>query len=230
VTTYGMGRLPFTADFRDYPMARLQAMLKAGEAKPVAWSNKNHVLDQEDHPFCVAFGTLGLLNTDDEMHNDPHFGSAEARDFFATIPNADPLRGAYVRDGLKAAKAQGLVAAYALLRTDNEVDEWLSNHGPVLVGTAWTEQMTTPLGDIVVVDTAESDAGHCYFWHGQDTYYRLGTNSWGEGWGLGGKFKMRRADDSKLRRAGGEAWAVIQPVAPPKASCWQRLRTFFKGG
>lgn len=234
---YGTGRLPFVADTRDdsYTPMRLAAMLELGMATPVSWTNANHVLDQGEQPECVAFGTLGLLNTDDEMHNDPHFGNAEARDFFATIPGAGP-QGAYVRDGLKAAKAAGLIEAYALLRSDAEVDEWLESHGPVLLGTAWTKRMTETVGGIVIVDTTASETGHCYFWHGQDVYYRLGTNSWGEGWAEGGRFKMRRCDDGRLRHAGGEAWAVVQPVpvqAPREgflAALLAAIAQLFKGG
>jgi hypothetical protein len=214
-------------------MGRLLAMVDEGVAKPVSWPNANRVLDQEDHPFCVAFGICGLLNTDDELHNDPAFDSFYAMDFFKTIPNADPLQGAYIRDGLKAAKAQGLIAAYALLRTDAEVDEWLSNHGPVLVGSAWTEDMMEPLdGTVFVNEISDEDSGHCYYWHGQDTYWRIGTNSWSETWGRKGQFWMRRCDDSRLRHAGGEAWAIVQPVPVRAAplSWWQRLIKLFRGG
>ena len=225
-----MGRLPSPPDERDYPLDRLKAMLETGEAKSVAWPNANHVLDQEDHPFCVAFGLLGLLNTDDELHNDPHFTDADARSFFKTIPGADPLNGACVRDGLKAAKAAGLIAAYALLRTGAEVDEWLGNHGPVLVGTLWTKGMMKPVSGVVLVGEVFGKDGHCYFWYGQDIYYRLGGNSWGTGWGERGLFKMRRCDDKRLRSLGGEAWAVVQPVAPPRLSWWQRFVRLLKEG
>ena len=227
--TYGLGRIPSPPDERDYPIDRLKAMIAAGEAKPVAWPNRNRVLDQGHQPFCVAFGILGLLNTDDEMHNDPCFTDADARDFFATIPNADPLNGACVRDGLKAAKAAGMVAAYAPLHSDDAVDDWLGYHGPVLMGTAWTKRMMKPVHDVVFVDGVNTCGGHCYIWHGQDDEYRLGTNSWGEGWGDHGRFRMGRIDDSMLRREGGEAWAVVAFAPKPKPlSLWKRLTRYFR--
>jgi hypothetical protein len=87
-----------------------------------------------------------------------------------------------------------------------------------------------PVAGAVIVDAVESDGGHAYFWHGQDTYWRLGTNSWSEAWGEKGLFRMRRCDDSRLRKAGGEHWAVVQPVAPPPLSCWQRFTQLLRGG
>jgi hypothetical protein len=66
------------------------------------------------------------------------------------------------------------------------------------------------------VRTTTTRDGHCWYLYGQDVYYRLATNSWGTAWGEGGLFKMRRCDFTKLMHAGGEAWAVVQPAAPPK--------------
>lgn len=204
------------------------AMVAAGEARPACWPNANRILNQGGQPECVAFGVLGLLNTDDEMHNDPGFSDADARAFFTTIPGADPRRGACIRDGLKAAKAAGLVAAYALLRTDAEVDEWLGEHGPVLVGSVWTRRMMRPVKGVVLPDAIVSDSGHCYFWHGQDNEYRLGTNSWGHEWGEAGRFRMFRDDDAMLQREGGEAWAIVQPVRKVAApSLWSRVWGWF---
>jgi hypothetical protein len=198
--------------------------------RPVAWPNAHPVLDQGDQPACTAFGTLGLLNTDDEVHNNPGYRDADAFAFFKTIPGAGP-DGAMVRDALKAAKAQGLIRAYALLVSEAEVDEWLSNHGPVLVGSAWDEQMTKPVGGLVLVGHSFGRDGHCWFVHGQDTYYRLATNSWGTSWGESGLFKMRRCDFGRLHAAGGEAWAVAQdvPKVQPRASWWARLMRLFGG-
>jgi hypothetical protein len=239
MTRHGLGRRPFTPDARDdsYTGARLAAMIELGLAAPVSWPNANRVLDQGEFGTCVAAGTLGLLNTDDEAHNDPRFTDADIMPFFESIPGhgALPDGGAEIREGLKAAKAAGLITAYARLTTAAEVDEWLENHGPVLVGSLWDEAMSKPVGGLVIVGGLTARSGHCYFWHGQDTYYREGTNSWSAGWGERGQFKMRRCDDLRLQHAGGEAWALVQPPAPIRArrTCLRRftdaIRRLFGG-
>ena len=235
-TVRATGRLPFVADPRDesYTATRLAAMVEMGLARDVEWGNANPALDQGDYGTCVAAGTLGLLNTDHEQHNDPRFTSRDILPFFKTIAGHGPLPqgGAEVREGLKAAKAAGLITAYALLRTESEIDEWLRDHGPVLVGTAWTKQMMTPQGDLVVVDSTVSDMGHCWFFHGSDLYYLGGSNSWGTVWADHGMFRIRRTHWVWLHKAGGEAWAVVQPVAPPKLarpSLWSRISKLFGG-
>lgn len=227
---YGLGWLPSPPDKRDasYTATRLAAMVDMGLAADIEWSNANKVLDQDGAPECVAAGTLGLLNTDDEKHNDPRFTSADIHPFFLTIAGSGPT-GAYGREGLKAAKAAGLIEAYARLGNDAEIDEWLTR-GPVAVGTFWTPAMSRPIGDVVEVDsTISTDAGHWWFFHGQDAYYRHGTNSWGEGWADRGLFRMRRCNFTRLLNVGGEAWAVVQPVATqprPKLSLIQVLIDF----
>jgi hypothetical protein len=218
-TEHGQGRLDFVPDARDesFTPQRLDAMLEMGMAVPVEWQPDAPPLNQNGYPECVAFGTLGLLNTDDERHNNPGFKNADARRFFKTIPGAGP-DGALVREGLKAAKAQGLIEAYALLRTEKEIDDWLKGHGPVLLGTRWSEAMCKPTDDLVIVDTVNVDSGHCYFTHGCDTDYYSDTQSWGEDWGDRGYFRMRRCDANLLQNAGGEAWAVVAPVPTKPAA------------
>jgi hypothetical protein len=231
---YGLGRLPFEPDQRDasYTPLRLAAMLELGLAAPVEWANANPVLDQQKTPECVAFGTLGLLNTDDEKHNDPRFTNEDAHLFFKTIPGAGE-NGAQLRNGLKAAKAAGLVAAYALLNTEAQIAEWLDAHGPVLVGTIWTAHMMEPHNGIVMVDSTANIYGHCWYLHGREFGYLHGTNSWGKAWGEDGQFRISREAFTRLINARGEAWAVVQPPAnmrPPRLSAWSRIRNLFRLG
>ena len=140
-----LGRLPFKPDDRDYPVERLEAMIAAGTAVPLEWSVPR-ILDQGDNGTCVAAGTLGACDCDDETHTDSHFTSADIVPFFETIAGAGPLPdgGAEVREGLKAAKKAGYISAYSLLTSAAQITSWLELHGPIVLGVDWMSGMDTP--------------------------------------------------------------------------------------
>jgi len=210
---HGLGRKRFVADARDWPVARVKALIIRGEAVPLAWSVPR-ILDQDGRPECVSAGILGALDCDDQYHNDPGFTSADIDRFFHTIPGAGP-DGAYVRDGLKAAKAAGYISGYALLTSEAEINHWLEHYGPVVIGSDWLTGMDTPgVGGYVVI-SGYVRGGHCYYGNGDLAGYNF-VNSWGEKWGKGGHFYMTQTQFRKLlAEQDTEAWAIVQPVPPP---------------
>jgi len=213
--THGLGRKPFVPDARDWPVERVKAMVARGEAVPLTWSVPR-ILDQDGTPECVSAGILGALDCDDAQHNDPGFTSADIDQFFHTIPGAGP-DGAYVRDGLKAAKAAGYIAGYSLLRSEAEIIDWLENDGPVVFGSDWLTGMDNPDAHGYVLVSGSLRGGHCYYGNGNVGGYDL-VNSWGEGWGQKGHFYMTQTQFHKLLQSyDTEVWAIVQPAPqPPK--------------
>lgn len=219
----GLGRRPKTPDDRDYTADRLERMIAEGTATPVIWSD-TEILDQGDSSECVAFGTGGMLNCDDENHIDPHLTNDQCHLFYLDIKvlEGEPGQedGAEVRDGLKQAKANGWISAYAALTSMTQILAWLEAHGPVLVGTDWTNSMfaTDSAGIIAVDPTSGVAGGHCWFHCGEDGIYLDSVNSWGESFGLDGKFKITQTDFDQLLagiESPGEAWAAVQAVPVP---------------
>lgn len=208
-----LGREPFRPDTRDanYPPERLEAMIAAGKAKPLAWKVPR-ILDQGDNGTCVAAGTLGACDCDDETHTDSGFSSAAIVPFFLTITGhgALPDGGAQVRNGLKAAKKAGYISAYSLLTTTAAITSWLEKHGPIVVGVDWFSGMDSPDTAGYVSVTGEVRGGHCFYGNG-DVGCLQWVNSWGASWGYHGHFYTRDADFAKLRTGDFEAWAIVQP-------------------
>ena len=91
---------------------------------------------------------------------------------------------------------RGRLAAFAFAENTNEIDDWINNNGPVVVGTAWTNDMFNPDSTGLVKPTGAVAGGHCYLMlekvDADDTY--VFQNSWGASWGHNGRFKMKRSD------------------------------------
>jgi hypothetical protein len=209
-----LGRNPFESDVRDadYPPERLEAMIAAGKAKPLAW-RVPRILDQGEKGTCVAAGTLGACDCDDETRTDSGFTSADILPFFAKITGHGPLPdgGAQVRNGLKAAKKAGYISAYSGLTTAAAITSWLEQHGPIVVGVDWFASMDKPNAKGFVTVSGSIRGGHCVYMNGD-----LGgldfVNSWADTWGLKGHFYMTATQFAKLRNGDFEAWAIVQPT------------------
>ena len=211
----GLGRRPFVPDRRDFSANRLRTLIRSRQATPKSWTI-DRILDQGTTPHCVGFGCAdygNALPVDDEYTDaDGHALYYEA---CAIGGYPDTEDGANVRDGLKALRARGRIAAYALLHDAGEAEEWLSSSGSVVVGTDWYEGMDDTGGGAVVTPTGDIRGGHCYLLNGYTpTEYEF-VNSWGTGWGSSGRFYMAKDDFAYLLRTGGEAWAAIELVPGP---------------
>jgi hypothetical protein len=213
--TFGLGRKPFTTDFRDWPVARVKALIDAGLAVPVKWSVPR-ILDQGDNGTCVAAGILGLLDCDDELHVDPKFTSADIVPFFLTISGHGdlPEGGAELRDGLKAAKKAGLISAYSLLTSWDQMRDWMENHGPMLTGEDWYSGMDDPDSKGYVTVSGTIRGGHCTYGNG-DVSGLNEVNSWNTTYGDKGHFYLTDTERSKLMNGDFEAWAVVEAAPAP---------------
>ena len=188
-------------------------MIAEGVAVPLKWSVPR-ILDQGANGTCVAAGTLGACDCDDENHVLSPFTSTDIVPFFQTIAGAGPLPdgGAEVREGLKAAQKAGYIKAYSLLKDEAEIIDWLERHGPIVVGADWLSGMDSPdqAGYVEVAGTIRG--GHCFYGNG-DAAGLDWVNSWGGGWGNGGFFCTDEANFSAMQNGDFEAWAIVQ--APP---------------
>jgi hypothetical protein len=75
--------------------------------------------------------------------------------------------------------------------------------------------MDRPAVDGQVTPTGARRGGHCYYGHGDLQGYDW-VNSWTVAWGLQGHFYTTKANWWPLYNDGGEAWAIVQAVAPVK--------------
>jgi len=215
---HGLGRKPFVKDERDWPVFRLAQLIAEGVAVPLKWSVPR-ILDQGDNGTCVAAGTLGALDCDDETHTDPGFTSADILPFFEKIAGHGDLPdgGAEVREGLKAAKNAGYITAYSLLTSSAQIKDWQEKHGPIVIGADWFSGMDSPSSTGFVTVAGTILGGHCFYGNG-DVGGQDFVNSWGE-WADHGHFYMTAAQFAKLRNGDFEAWAVVQaaPIPPTPA-------------
>ena len=209
-----LGRLPFTPDDRDWPVERVKALIASGEAAPLKWSVPR-ILDQGTNGTCVAAGTLGACDCDDENHVDSGFTSADIVPFFTTIAGhgALPDGGAQVRDGLKAAQKAGYISAYSLLSGSAEILDWVQNHGPVVIGMDWYDGFDSPDAKGCVLVSGSIRGGHCVYGNGDVGGFDL-LNSWNATWGDGGHFYMTAATFAKIQNGDFEAWAIVQAAKP----------------
>jgi hypothetical protein len=168
------------------------------------------VLDQGSYGTCVGNAWAGWGNA---APVEDSYLEADARKIYFEATciggSCDPSyqNGSSTRDGVKAMQARGKVTAYAFANTVADVSEWLQNHGPVVIGIDWTNDMFNPDSDGTVHDTGSIAGGHEIVLI-QDVPSKgklRARNSWGASWGKGGDFYLTYADFSKLLAAGGDA-------------------------
>lgn len=172
------------------------------------------ILDQKSEGACVGFGWTGFLLSEPNPFN---LDKSEQFSFPLSVyrraqqlddfPGEEPeYYGTTVEAGHAALLEKGLVSETMWWATSlGQLTKHLSEYGPVVVGTDWTNKMFTPnkLGYVKV--TGNPSGGHCYLLYGfdsvkEDFYF---VNSWGIDWGIEGKFKMKYSEFNKLLKSRG---------------------------
>lgn len=201
------------------PRSRSFPAPRATDRKPVLHRRHGPVLDQGQLGSCTGNAMAQALNMT-PLHT-PRSGwlkEADAIRLYARATELDPSPGTYPpedtgSDGLsvcKAAQEQGLITGYQWAFGFDHVLDALQN-GPVLVGTAWHESMFTPDKSGYVRAEGNEAGGHEYVLMGDDTKDRLTfLNSWGKGWGKGGRFFMDYATFAQLLAAQGDAAVPVR--------------------
>ena len=174
-------------------------------------------LDQGQTNHCVGFGWAGW---GDAAPVEDRFQNADAHAIYyeAKVIDGQPRQenGSTVRSGAKAMVNRRRLGAYVFAEKVEEVEQWVLGHGPVVVGTDWTQDMFSPDKDGFIRPTGRIAGGHCYLMIGYDETADVFTfdNSWGPAWGLEGRFKMHASDFADLLASQGEACAGLElPLA-----------------
>lgn len=189
----------------------------------VVWGDPQQ-LDQGQTGRCVAYAWTHLLDSDDFTHTQDGLFGGFAIALYGAIkrregdPTGDPAgqAGAYVGTGAKELQARGRIKTYVAARTTAEITQWILTMGPVIVGTSWHDGMFHPDASGLIIPTGPVVGGHAYIIDGVDTaadmYY--GQNSWGDGWGVKGHFRIAISDFAALLADNGDAYSTTEiPLA-----------------
>jgi hypothetical protein len=123
----------------------------------------------------------------------------------------DNYDGTSARGACRYLQSKGLISEYRWCFGLDDVLDTLSHHGPVAIGIAWHSGMWNtdyfgflhPTGSVV--------GGHEVELHGINVQlkYVIGTNSWGTGWGINGRFKISWPDLNTLLQDDGDAVTIL---------------------
>lgn len=171
-------------------------------ARATPWRHKPPV-NQRDSSACTVFSFANFLQAEPYQHllgwtfDDliSRYRRAQKHD---GIPG--PHEGSTERAVQDDAKADGIVESFLWCADEDTAREYLKTRGPMLAGTDWFPSMFSVDKHGYVEPTGEPDPelGHEYmvrWYYGPrhhrypDTYEYL--NSWGDGWGDKGLFRMK---------------------------------------
>jgi hypothetical protein len=152
--------------------------------------------------------------------NGTYLNDSEAVSLYSAASFLDDIPGGYLPDdtgssGLavaKAAQQRGYITGYHhAFGFDQMVGALMVS--PLLIGTNWYNDFFTPNDKgFVTFGSGGPVGGHEYLCLGVDMeeQYLTFLNSWGPGWGLGGRFKISFPDFKRLLSEDGD---VVAPVA-----------------
>ena len=193
-----------------YPMqAHLPAFGKPGTR---IWK-PGELLNQGVEGSCVGHAFKGLLTAEPNQHT----GDPDAHEIYRQAQKRDPWAGKPHEGTTVLAAAEylheiGLLEQYVWARTGYEIIRWISERGPVVLGTMWFESMSEPneLGFVRI--QGEPVGGHAYLAYGYIAELNavLCRNSWGASFGLKGDFYVKFSDLDILLRSYGEACAAVE--------------------
>jgi hypothetical protein len=206
------------------PRSRLFRVSKArGTRDPVFHKRHSHVFDQGQLGSCTGNALVGALSSDPLFHIGDRWGERKALRCYSRATEIDPWDGTYPpddtgSDGLSVCKAAvefGWLTRYEHAFGIEEALDALQV-GPVITGTDWYEAMDRPNQNGFVQVGGTIRGGHEYvavsytptidpldsavgFW-----------NSWGDRWGLHGRFYMTVRTWATLLSADGDVTVPVR--------------------
>lgn len=178
-------------------------------------------LDQGNLGSCTGNAAAGAVNTD-PVHKigGRVLAEADAVSLYEAATRLDPWPGEYPPDdtgssGLAAAKAAVQAGFVRQYRHAFGLEDALQalQHVPVITGVDWYDGMFDPTKDGFVHPTGEIAGGHEFLVRGYVAAkrpYVLCMNSWGEEWGMAGKFKLFVDEWGDLLDADGDVTVLIK--------------------
>lgn len=213
MTEYGLGRIPeFDERSRNF-RALAPLNLTTAEPRTKTW-RRGQAYDQGSTSQCVAYTGKGILNTapassyvDYDIRSD-----YSEQDFYDGAQRRDQWPGENY-DGTSALGLGkylvevGLIREYRWCFGLDDVLLALSYEGPVGIGINWYGGMFSTDQDGYLNISGSIAGGHEVELIGLNTTgrYVIGMNSWGEDWGVNGRFKMTYATLDRLLHEQGDA-------------------------
>lgn len=212
----GLGRLPeYDPRSEAFPIRSLFEVPKP--LRSYTW-RVNCWLDQGNTPTCVGHAMAH------ELIARPVIVDASTVDPFAIYHAAQEVDqwegtaydGTSVLAGAKVLRAQGHYSSYLWAQSETDIALAVGYHGPVVMGTTWTQDMFNPDRSGFIHPTGPVAGGHAYLVHSVNIrlgYYRI-WNSWGQGWNVDGTAKIRRQDLAMLLADDGEGCLPVRQKIP----------------
>lgn len=214
----------------------LQYLLEESEPKTVGWARKIPILNQGDVGACTGNACTGVLGTEpswDDLNallgsgldlNESEaltlYSAAETIDGDGPYPPND--NGSSGLSVAKAAKNAGLCSGY-VHATTIAMAHTAIQQGPFMVGSNWYTSFDTPdaSGLVVIGPGATLRGGHeyeCFTYDATSDLWGM-DNSWGNSWGIAGRFWMSTATLTQLMSEDGDITQLVplsKPAPTPK--------------
>lgn len=223
-----LDRIPsFDARSRSFPVRALIGT--ALKRRKRVWTPRREPLDQGPDGACVGFSwshELACTPVKRPVDYDTAMHLYErAREFDRAAGHNWPA-GASILAGAKAAKAEGLISTYYWAFGIEDVIDALVQRGPVVLGVNWYDGMFSTDRNGLISVTGSFAGGHAILAHGYwPQHPQIGEDvivvqqSWGPGFGLGGRAFFRVTDLARLLGESGEA-CVPRDIRPEPVTVW----------
>jgi hypothetical protein len=195
-----------------------QARMVSSVQRSVLWGHHAPVLDQGELGSCTGNALAQCLNTDSFHRSGAWLTEVDAVRLYSLATKLDDAPGSYPPNdtgssGLgvcKAGKKLGYLSGYRHTFSFAQFTAALQV-SPMIVGTDWTDSMTTPDANHFVHPDGPVAGGHEYLALGVDYSKKSLTflNSWGSGWADHGRFHMTFDAFAALLQKDGDAIAPI---------------------
>jgi len=176
------------------------------------------ILDQGEEGACVGFAWTAWYNSKPLGFNR-QLGNRDAFGWYNRAKEIDPwpgtnYDGTATSAGADVAMERGYINRYLWAGSVQEVEAWLLNRGPVVVGSNWFYSMDDVDNGFIRVDSSTgARGGHAYLLigKGRDGNYVF-QNSWGTSYGREGLVRMRPFDFNNLVKYGDSEFCTALQV------------------